>query len=212
MDASPLVGMRRYRDRVMGRVLRERVPGLFPYFDANNKERKEFWEKLTRAEAAFRDVDEPMFEHNLDEWAELVELANQRLAEEHRLSRPPEEWDLRFVRWMKRLIFIRFGSPLGEFYLVPRRPRYRPKASHWYTAEQMMDFIASPEVIEMIKVFGCLPVQPEDVALKPQEKHLHYDPAADKVWGAWWPKKNMKLIGPGVPLRETIPIEEGSDE
>ena len=117
------------------------------------------------------------------------ERVNERLAEEYRVANEdPETWELRYIKWMKKIVYIKFGSPMGDFYLVPKKPRKKPKAAHWYTVDEMLGML-NPAVVAAIEMAGSLPVRPETLpGPEPGEKHMLVD-----------------MTGPEMRVKYTLP-------
>lgn len=141
-------------------------------------------EQVSRMDAAIRDIDEVLFDQAAGAWQKAAHRVNEIIAEEYRVAHPDVElWDLRYFKWMTRVTFIKFDSPFGEFYLVPRKPRVQPKTMYWYTADEMIDML-HPQVAHTIKTFGVLPDKRAVPKLKPGEQIIHVDATGDQfeIW------------------------------
>lgn len=157
------------------------LPGFDEYLENNADVAHRFEDQKQRMEGAVRDADEANLEQCLNAWRKICQQVNETLAEEYRQANPdPELWELRFFKWMTRVVFIRFESPLGEFYLVPQRPKRKPKAKYWYTADEMIDML-HPNVAATITTFGQLPIRPESLEPPgPGERFIHIDATGDE--------------------------------
>lgn len=165
----------------LDRIASERLPGSEAFFDRDSKALKVINDRLERVQSAIRDEDEVIFERALPGLVRAWGRVNEILAEKYRAANEdPTRWELRYIKWMK-IKFIKFGSPLGDFYLVPRRPKKKPRVKHWYTADEMIDML-TPGVAETIKAFGSLPVRPESLE-GPDigERHMHIDLTGDEA-------------------------------
>jgi len=154
----------------------QRLPGWRDLLEKNNKASKAIAERRERIELALRDEDEVLFLRALGEWDAAWCRVNEILAEEYRQSNPDSKtWELRYFKWMKKVKFIRFDSPLGEFYLVPREPGSLPSGALWYTADEMIAMI-KPSVAAAITAFKKLPVRAETLSRPGKgENHMHID-------------------------------------
>jgi hypothetical protein len=125
-----------------------------------------------RVDVAMRDEDEILFEKALASWEKAFEKLNEICGEAYRAQCPnPEEWPLRYFRWMK-VQYMKLHCELGTFYIVPRMPKRKPRVPHWLTADEMIDILANPATVAAIKTFG-LPVRPESISgPKRGEKHM----------------------------------------
>lgn len=156
------------------------LPEFDAKVDADPKAKNWIEKQLIRIGQSIKDDDEILFEEAVGTWVKACERINELIAEDYRQANTdPTLWDLRYVRWMTRLTFIKFGSPMGEFYLVPRMPRTRPKAEFWYTVDEMVDML-HPTTAAAIAAFGKLPARPSSLR-RPEdgEKHLHVDLTGD---------------------------------
>jgi len=160
---------------------RQKLPGFADFIKSNSKARDSLMSKFDGIERGLRDTDEILFDQSMNGFKNVCWAVNQSIAEKHRKLLPPEEWDLRYIRFMK-IKFIKFGCELGEFYLVPYTPRVRPRSPHWFTVDEMIDMIDNPLTVSTILAFSGLPVRPE--ALKgpgPGEKHMIVDFTSGKM-------------------------------
>lgn len=138
-------------------------------------------EQLEKVELAIRDEDEVLFERSLASWMKGWERLNEMVAEEYREETPnPESWELRYLKWMK-IAFVKFESEVfGLFYIYPRRPKRRPQARQWYTADEMIDILENPATLAAINTFGAMPARAEDLKGPARgEKHLTVDFTGD---------------------------------
>lgn len=178
-DTTPSESLTTRRRNLFRRA--EFLPGFDAYVAEHPEVGKYITEQWRFVENAVRDDDIVRFEDAAGSWLKACHRVNELLAETYRQAHPePESWELRYFKWMK-IVFIRFESPRGEFFLVPRRPRRRPKARHWYTADEMMALVL-PGPSALIALSDKLPLRPEDMS-KPgmDEKHLHLDFTGDKL-------------------------------
>jgi hypothetical protein len=137
-----------------------------------------------RIRNAIRDEDRVRFERELHSIIKAWERINELVAEDYRAKNPdPEQWELRYVKYMK-IQYMRFDSPLGEFYVVPRTPRRKPKAEHWYTVDEMLAML-HPPVVELIKFANSMPKRPESLSPPgPGEQVISIGPEGTKAhWG-----------------------------
>jgi hypothetical protein len=157
------------------------LPELDAQIEADSGKAKKRDDLLNRMKVAVRDADEGNLEKSITAWTDLCREVNETIAEAYRISTDPDLWELRYVRWMVRITFIRFESPMGEFFLVPQKPRKTPRAKHWYTVDEMLDML-TPGVAATIKAIGTLPIRPESlIGPKPGEQHLHVDLTGPKL-------------------------------
>jgi hypothetical protein len=167
--------------REIDTLLAEQLPGWEEALSSDAKLKGEVEDVRTRIENAIRDDDEIRYEEKLAEYTEKWEQVNTLAAEAYRAKNSdPELWELRYIKWMK-ILFIKFETPMGEFFLTPRTPKKTPRARHWYTVDEMIAMVRGP-VAELIKMAGVLPDRPE--ALKPPrpgEKIIHIDATGPTV-------------------------------
>ena len=125
-----------------------------------------------RVMLAIRDRDTILFERALASWEKSFEKLNRICGEAYRVKFPnPEEWPLRYFRWMK-IRYMELECDLGTFYLVPQMPSKKPSVDHWMTADEMLDILSEPSTIKAIKTFG-LPVRSDELEkLKRGDKHM----------------------------------------
>ena len=170
-------------------VERERLPGWEAFFARDAEAEKWTLNQEQRVLGSLRHEDEVIFERALGSWVMAWERVNERLAEEYRVANEdPETWELRYIKWMKKIVYIKFGSPMGDFYLVPKKPRKKPKAAHWYTVDEMLGML-NPAVVAAIEMAGSLPVRPETLpGPEPGEKHMLVD-----------------MTGPEMRVKYTLP-------
>lgn len=179
--------MRAIRDMIL-----EALPGLDAYIIRNPKAASWIAEQEGKIDAALLDADRILTERAFNSWKKAIERINEILAEEYRQAHPDAEmWELRYLKWMTKVQYLRFESPLGEFFVLPRLPTKRPKAAHWYTADEMIDML-HPSVSATILAFGILPVRPSAVPKAGAgDKVLHID--------ATGPQVEMRYEMQGVP-------------
>jgi hypothetical protein len=159
----------------------ERLPGWESCLAGDPKIESWIADLSVRIENAIRDEDAVRFEKELSSVSKAWWRVNQIVAEAYRKENlDPELWELRYIKWM-RITFIKFDSPMGEFYLVPRTPSRKPKAEHWYTVDEMLDML-HPNVVRVIEIAGKLPVRPDSLpGPKRGEYHLHIDATGPTV-------------------------------
>jgi hypothetical protein len=139
--------------------------------------------------AALEAGNEMQYERAAATWRRAWERVNERLAESYRRAHPaPEEWDLRFVKWMAEVIHIKFAAPGGRFYLVPRQVPAELDGQRCYTVDQMIGLL-HPTALTIAEVFEQSPI-PEQIPSPPGpgEKHLVVDltgttPKISYRWG-----------------------------
>lgn len=158
-----------------------RLPGWEAFFASDPKIKAWMDDLHQRIDNAMRDEDDVRFEKEMASITKAWGRVNELVAEDYRKkNEDPSTWELRFIKWMK-IAFIKFDSPLGEFYLVPRQPKRRPKAAHWYTVDEMLTFLRPP-IAELIKMSGKLPGRPEDLKPPgPGEQVIHIDATGPTV-------------------------------
>lgn len=187
--------MRARAAAAMRAQLDEALPGFDEYLKNENKASQWIAEQEAKINQAVRDEDDILLERALGSWTKAVERVNEIIAEKYRQANPEaagDGWDLRYVKWMTKVKYIRLECPLGEFYVVPRMPARRPKAKYWYTADEMIAML-HPTTAEVIKTFEALPVRPETLSAPgPGEKHLRINatgtapvlkPNEERTWG-----------------------------
>lgn len=155
-------------------VRADQLPGFEECLDQYPSIKKSVDAAWALMEGAIKDDDVVRFEGAADQWIEACHHINELVAEAYRLANTdPELWELRYVKWMTHLTYIRCESLLGTFYIVPRRPRIRPKAPYWYTADELADML-HPAIAQVLSFAGALPVRPDSVrAPGRDEKVLH---------------------------------------
>ena len=80
-----------------------------------------------------------------------------------------------------QIAYIKFDSPKGEFYLVPRTPKRKPGVPHWYTVDEMLTLVR-PGIADLIKMSDGLPDR--DKVFKPPgpgEQVIHIDATGPEV-------------------------------
>lgn len=162
--------------RVLSAQLVDALPGFEEYLATDSTAADWIAEQEAKINAAIRDDDSILLDRALGSWTKAIARVNEHLAEKYRQAHPDAEfWELRYLKWMIKVKYIRFECPMGEFYVVPRMPTRRPKAPHWYTVDELLDML-HPTTIAAIKAFNALPVRPDALpAPGPDEKHLHVD-------------------------------------
>jgi len=155
------------RDRLeneITRLMADLLPGWEKFFASNPKVKA--WTDAVAAKVgvAIRDEDRARFDKDLPSVTQAWERINERLAEEYQKSvADPELWELRYIKWMK-ISYIKFESPLGELYMVPRRSSKRPVGVEWCTVDEMLTWL-HPTVAAVINMSGKWP--PRNPVLKP---------------------------------------------
>lgn len=149
----------------------DKLPGWDAVVADNEKARSTLRERYHRIRIAMEDEDTVVFSWSLASWRSACERVNQIVAEGYReRNRDPAKWELRYVKWM-RIKYMRFDSPLGEFFVVPRMPKRPPKVDHWYTVDEMIGFL-EPGAAALINTFKKLPQRPESLEEK-EGMHTH---------------------------------------
>lgn len=161
--------------RAAAKVQKERLPGWEAFIATNADASKHIKNTETNILTRFSDEDEVLFTKDLGSWVRSWGRVNEVLAEQYRKENiNPNEWQLRYIKWMK-IVYIRFESEKGEFYLLPRRPSKKPRVKHWYTVDEMLDMLI-PEVSSILSMSDELPLRPGSEGKPPPgEKHLHID-------------------------------------
>lgn len=159
----------------------ERLPGWETFLAGDSRISAYLDDLQQRVKNAIRDADGVRFEKELKSIEKAWNRLNEIVAEDYRKTHEdPNLWDLRFVKWMK-IAFIKFGSPRGDFYLVPRMPSRLPKAAHWYTVDEMLTFVR-PEIAALLEMSDQLPQRPDIlVPPGPGENVLHVDASGPVV-------------------------------
>lgn len=155
----------------------QRLPGWEGRLAADPEAKGWMDKQHAKIQSAIRDEDEILFERGMNSWQRGWEKINRAIAEEYRKANPDAElWELRYVRWMS-IKFMKLECDMGTFYIVPQRPKRKPRAKHWFTVDEILDILGSPATIAAIKMFGELPVRPESTREKipAGEKHLIMD-------------------------------------
>jgi hypothetical protein len=166
----------------------QRLPGANDHLAQNGDVAKWMTGQQAKIERAIGDEDDILYERSVGGWLKGWEKINTTLAEAYRESTDPEEWELRYVRWMK-IIYMKFECEMGIFYIVPRKPETKPKAKHWFTVDEMLEILGSPTTVAVIQTFKSLPVRPKSIddRVPAGEKHLIMDftGKADNVYYKW---------------------------
>jgi hypothetical protein len=160
-------------EEALAQVKAMRLPGWREHVDENKDVGDWMVAQRSKIERAIRDEDEVLYDRAVPGWIKGWEKINIAVAEKYRAENAdPELWELRYIKWMK-LVYIKFESELGVFYLVPRHPKRRPRAEYWYTVDEMLDMLGNEGIIAAIKTFNQLPVRPQSLE-KPKkgEKHM----------------------------------------
>lgn len=125
--------------------------------------------------AAIRDTDDVLFDKAVSAWQKATVRVNELIADDYYTKNPdPELWDLRYLKWMTKVVSIHFTSPLGDFHVYPRHPR-GPRVKRWYTADELINML-HPGVAAVINMTGQLPIRPEEIPrARPGENILKVD-------------------------------------
>lgn len=153
----------------------ERLPGWEAFLDSDEKAVRYINDCNDRIEIHFRDSDFVLMSRMLNLWSKAWGRVNEVLAEKYlECNKNPELWELRYIKWMK-ITYIHFESKRGDFFLLPRRPRKRPRVASWYTVDEMLDML-HPAISAAIQLSDILPARPESIG-RPDygEKHLVVD-------------------------------------
>lgn len=171
-------------EKVMRETQEAALPGFEAYLSRDSKAADWIAEQEAKISTAVRDEDSILLERALGSWSKAIGRVNEILAEEYRQANPDasgDGWELRYVKWMTKVKYIRFESPMGEFYLLPRMPSRRPKAPHWYTVDEMLVML-DPKMAPVITALGVLPIRPESIPRAgPGDKILHFDATGPQV-------------------------------
>lgn len=153
----------------------ERLPGWEAFLNSDEKAAKYIEGYNERIETHFRDSDFVLLSRALGSWSKAWGRVNEILTETYLSeNRDPELWELRYIKWMK-IVYIHFESKRGDFYLLPRRPRKKPRVEHWYTVDEMLDML-HPAISAAIQLSDIMPIRPELLSGPKQgEKHLVVD-------------------------------------
>jgi len=170
------------RDEAFADMERKRLPGWEAFLASNEKARIHIEEQEGRIAEACRDNDEVRLERALAGWRKAWFRVNEVVAEEYRLAnKDPYQWEWRYFKWMSKVTYMRCDSPMGEFYVFPRKPRRKPKVEHWFTADEMLDMM-HPATAKAIELFGQLPVRPDSLEGPRQgEKHMEIDLTGEEM-------------------------------
>lgn len=181
IQSAMAMSLRLRLQREIDRIHDEQLPGWEAAIASDQRLKGKIDELRVRIENSIRDEDEIRFEKEVHDHAQEWEHVNVLVAEAYRKQNAdPELWELRYIKWM-RISFIKFSSPMGEFFVTPRTPKKTPRARYWYTADEMIAMLHGP-VVELIKMAGVLPDRAD--VLKPPgpgEKVLHIDATGTEV-------------------------------
>jgi len=136
-------------------ILEARLPGWETFLASDPKIGGWMGTLQGRVINAIRDEDEVRLRDALASIAKAWRRVNELVAEAYRQTTQPEAWELRYIRWMK-VAFIRFSSPMGDFYVVPRASSHHPRPKHWYTVDEMLTFL-KPPMAALLQMTGTLP-------------------------------------------------------
>lgn len=166
------------------------LPGWQKHLEENPDSKTWIYEQLQRATDAMARADAFNHENALRSFQRGWARVNNHLAEEYRLSVKPEEWELRYIKWMKNVLYIHFSSPKGDFYLLPRRPRNKPPFDHWYTVDEMIEMLRRPAVAAVVQMAQGLPSRDRSPLPKGKEVHLVFDATVSppKIVYRWNPR------------------------
>jgi len=141
------------------RIESERLPGWGAFLDGDEKANRYLTQREQVILDTYRDEDEILFGQAVEAWEKVWERVNERLAERYRKeNKDPDLWELRYIKWMK-ITYIHFTSEKGDFYLLPRRPRKKPRVEHWYTVDEMLDML-HPTIAAALTMSDVLPPRP----------------------------------------------------
>lgn len=152
----------------------QRLPGAEERIAADPVISTYIAKQWARVERAVADLDDIALANALSDWARAHTRVYEIIAEEYRQATPQEEWELRYVRWM-RIQYIQFATPTGDFYLVRNGRGDLPPRARWIRVEEMIDFLNGAGA-DVYKTFGVFPVRPESIPdIVPGEQELFVD-------------------------------------
>lgn len=168
--------------RLMADTFMDALPGHADFLARESRASQWIDEQEAKIRTAIAGDDLALLDRALGTWVKAINRVNEILAEEYRQAHPdPATWELRYIRWMSKLTYIRFDSPLGEFYLLPQKPSRRPKVERWYTVDEMIAML-HPAVAATINIFGVMPPRPDALLPRAAGDHiLHLDATGPQV-------------------------------
>ena len=172
------------RDRMEKKLRKEhdhlwsiRLPEAEQYLAEHSDIKVWIDQQAERIDTAYVEDHEPAFDRGLRAYAQGWIRVNELVAELYaeRVS-APTEWELRYVRWMKKIVSIVFESERwGEFAMYREMPRRQPEG-RWFTVDHMIGMVSNPLTSAVLETFGTFPTRPE---LTPRplkgENHLHIE-------------------------------------
>ena len=164
-------------------LLRIRLPEAEEYLGSHGEMERWVNEQRSKLEEAFDEVHEPAFDKRLanfvNGWTRINELVAEQYAE--RVT-DPSLWELRYVRWMKKIVSIEFISEKwGDFTMYRVWPRPKPDGQ-WFTVDRMIDMARTRSLLAVLESFGIFPGQGVSLPkLKKDEKALVVDLTGDTM-------------------------------
>lgn len=126
--------------------------------------------------------NETKFDSSLSGYVRGNERVNELIAKDYAEGKDPEDWDLRYVRWMVNLQYILFDSEKwGEFKMYRVYPK-EPDIEQWFTVDEMIDMLENPLFTKALEVFEMFPSRPEKLTGPGvNEDHLHIEVTPEGV-------------------------------
>lgn len=167
--------------RVSMEIHDEKLPGWEAFLASDEKANAFMQKKGELIAATYMDEDEVLHERALNAWRKACDRVNEILAEKYREENSdPELWELRYIKWMK-ITYIHFTSERGDFYLLPKRPKKKPRVKHWYTVDEMLDML-HPTTVAVLAMSTTMPIRPEQLTGPARgEKHMHIDLTGEEM-------------------------------
>lgn len=161
--------------RTSNQIAEERLPGWEAFLASDPKAKAFLDQKGEMIAATYMDEDEVLHERACNAYKKACDRVNEVVAEKYREENPDAElWELRYIKWMK-IVYIHFTSERGDFYLLPRRPKKKPRVEHWYTVDEMLDML-HPTTVAALALSDTMPPRPGNMKGPARgEKHLHVD-------------------------------------
>lgn len=163
------------------RLWRIRLPETEQYLVEHPDAKVWIDQQAERINTAYNEAHEPAFDRGLrayvDGWIRIAELVAELYAK--RVT-DPKEWELRYVRWMTKVVSIEFTSKKwGDFTVYRVSPR-KHQEGQWFTVDQMIDMVSNPLLPTVLEVFDTFPSRPELIPRPPQgENDLHIEITAE---------------------------------